>query len=171
MKPYPVYPIALIALLCILAACGDEPPALPSTAVPVTIAPASELLTTVSGCATADLENWLESTYFLLGDFTTTLQETVNQSAEQVGSQLARLVTLRDALLAVPIPADCASEAHTLLIDITDPVLTALQAYASGDGPPPGDLMETAAGIEAEFNQWHEQLTAQLQAQFGTPAP
>ncbi|MBN1965750.1 MAG: hypothetical protein JW910_13950 [Anaerolineae bacterium] len=165
--------LAVLALLAalLLAACGSEPTLPPRTPFPITVAPAADLIQSVSGCTTDVLENWLESTYFLVQDFTTEMNEAATLSQQEVSFRLQRLAILREALLAVPIPEECASDAHRLLVDLTDPVLNGFQAYVDGEGPPPSDAINAANNLLADFDRFQQQLQARLENQFQTPQP
>ena len=153
-----------------LAACGGPPPSPPAlTATPVE--PTAALIF-IPGCATGDLENWLESTYFLLADAVSLMNQVEDQTPDQVRETIARLVPLRDALIAVPAPEECAAEMHRLTTQAVGDMLTVLQRFEQGEIPaiePYLTDIDAALGrVQLMQAALEERLRAQFSAEQGT---
>jgi hypothetical protein len=157
-------PSLLLVTLLLLAGCGTPPAptATPTVPPPVTLTPPTGPVY-VSGCTTADLETWTEATYFLLRDFVGLMTEAEAQSPTEVRAILPRMAQLRDAVLAIPAPEACATEAHTLLTGMLEAVLQILQRYANGEtidlaaemapiNTVLGDVQNLQAALEEQLN-------------------
>ncbi len=117
----------------LLAACGGSEPATPfATLPPVTVAP-PQSIQYVPGCTVTDLENWLEITYYLVGDYVSLTNQADNRSREEIQAEMPHITSLRNTLLAVPVPEACAAEAQQIIIAMLDDTLTAYQNYANGE--------------------------------------
>jgi hypothetical protein len=124
-----LYSVLLLTL--ILAACGNGPTPQPTRTL-LTISP-PEALTFIPGCATTDLENWSESSYFLLRDFVAAMNQVETQTPEEVYTTVQRMIPIRDALIAVPAPQECAAEAHSATITLINDTLAELQRFVNGE--------------------------------------
>ena len=152
----------------LLTACGEAAPTpTPSPLPPVTLDPAANAIF-VEGCATGDLENWVERVDFLLRDFVSQLNLAQGQSPDQVRVTLQRMVPLRDALVAIPAPDGCAGDAHRLLLQMLDTTLVRVVSYANGEGGNVGDLGGELGDVDqmlGELQSWQNSLQTLLDAQ------
>lgn len=149
-------------LVPLLSACalGETGP----TPLPVTLPPAPTLLFAGQCEITADLEDWLESTYFLLEDFTTVLLGLSGQSRAEIQDDLNRMVELRNALNGRPAP-DCAGTGQTQLSDAMTRAISGTQQYINGDlGDVAGIVGEVSTQLDA-FRVLHGELQARFEAE------
>ena len=158
--------VLLLGAGLLLAACGDAGPAPTSTPLPpMTLAPAADAIF-VEGCATADLENWVERVDFLLRDFVSQLNTAQGQSPGLVRTTLQRMVSLRDALVAIPAPEGCAGDAHRLMLQLVNTALDRLVAYTNGDNPDLGGSMGDVDQMLGDLQNVQNSLQTLLDAQF-----
>jgi len=151
-----------------LTACGGTAPAATSTPLPpLTVLPPADAIF-VEGCATADLENWVERVDFLLRDFVTKLNLAQGQSPTLARTTLQSMIPLRDALVAIPAPDGCAGDAHRLMIQLVEAAVDHLLAYTNGENPDVNASMDDVDQMLGELqtlqNSLETLLDAQLQA-------
>jgi hypothetical protein len=156
--------LAVFGLL--LTACGGTAPAAtPTPLPPLTLAPPADA-TFLEGCATADLENWVERVDFLLRDFVSQLNLAQGQSPNLVRTTLQRMVPLRDALVAIPAPDGCAGDAHRLMLQMANSAIDHLQAYANGEISDINAAMEDVDQMLGDLQGLQGSLETLLDAQF-----
>lgn len=152
----------------LLAACGEAVPTpTPTPLPPLTLAPPADAIF-LEGCATADLENWVERVDFLLRDFVSQLNLAQGQSPNLVRTTLLRMVPIRDALTAIPAPEGCAGDAHRLMLQMVNTAIDHLQAYTNGEASDlnasMGDVDQMLGDLQSLQNSLETLLNAQFQA-------
>ena len=161
----------MLTLVLLAVSCGKaEPTPTPSPLPPVTVsAPATPVF--VAGCTTTDLETWLESTYFLTDEFVNVTNYLSTQSPEAVRAGITRLVMLRDAILAVPVPETCAADVHMLITAVVQNAVTALQRYGNDEDIDLAPVVDDVNGIIGNVEALQSNLEEQLQMQRETEQP
>lgn len=157
----------LLVMMCaalLLAACGQEEPYTPAT-ISMTSSPAQDLIF-VGGCASADLENWLEHTDFLEMEFVRTMLDSVALPPGEVGPAIQRMGELRNAFADVPAPDECAAEVHRSISMLMENGLAAFQAYANGAAIQLQTAAADASAALTEIRSQQAQLIQRLEEQF-----
>ncbi len=157
----------LLVMICaalLLAACGQEEPYTPAT-ISITV-PAAQDLIFVGGCASADLENWLENTDFLETEFVRTMLDSVALPSGEVGPAIQRMVELRNAFADVPAPNECAAEIHRNISALMENGLAAFQAYANGAAIQLQAAAADASAALTNIRSQQAQLIQRLEEQF-----
>jgi hypothetical protein len=164
--------VVLTVFGLLLTACGETAPAsTPTPLPPMTLAPSSDAIF-IEGCATADLENWVERVDFLLRDFVTKLNLAQGQSPNLVRTTLLDMVPIRDALVAIPAPDGCAGDAHRLMLQMVDAAIQHLLAYTNGENTDVSrsmvDVDQMLGDLQSLQGSLETLLDAQLQANQAT---
>ncbi len=161
--------LILIVLAVLFSACdpAPEPTSTATVPPPVTLTPPASPVF-LAGCTTDDLENWLEQTDFLLRDFVSVMNQAGRQEPIQVRATIQRLAQLRDALIAVPAPEGCASEAHILLLNLIYTATNSLQAYANGALTDLSVMQGTIDQALGNLQTMQNTLQRQLEQQYAT---
>jgi hypothetical protein len=157
---------AMILLALLLTACsiGEEQSSTPA-APPLTLAAPPEITFQGDCNVTPELEQWLQITTRLAGDFYTLVNAAAALSREQVRDSIVQMSALRDALHQVVTP-ECAVDAEIILSDAMTQAVDAFQAYANGDR---ADLGNTVAEVTGKIEQAvaiQDELVVRLEAQF-----
>ncbi len=117
---------ALFVLLAVAAACQPAPTPAPAvTAVPVTPGP----MTLVDGCDPKDLDNWIEEAMYLTEAFGTAMAQAQEMAPAELDAVMLNLRDYKYYMEQLPVPADCAQEAHGLISAQMQEVISALAAY------------------------------------------
>lgn len=154
----------LMLLMSFLSACalGDQGP----TPFPVTLPPAPTLVFSGECTLTADLEDWLETTYFLKEDFALVVSGLPNQTRAEIQDDFNRMVDLRNALNGLETP-DCAVQAQSALSDAMTAAITGVQRYINGEVGDVNGIVESANAQLTAFSNLHSELQARFEAAIG----
>jgi hypothetical protein len=155
--------IALLVML-MLAACGQDEDEenersnnnsndnLGGTVV-LTLLPIPDQ-TIVPGCASQELEDWFENTFFSMRSFAEESDENVriaNEADRQsIGLFLLRIIDYRDVVARTPTPT-CVQENARQVLSSMEGVIDALQRFANGDIDK-DELQDTAAPYIESLN-------------------
>ncbi len=159
-------PVVLLAGV-LLAACGFEPTPVPATPIPATPVPLASV-TFIPGCTLTDLETWIEASDYLLRDFVGRVNQVSNMPPEEVRAITQEMIPLRNALVTIPAPQDCAAEAHTAIYTLVDDTLAAMEQYGSGEIRDLNDFNESFDVILGEIQLMRIDLEDLLQTMFNS---
>lgn len=155
----------LLLLPLLLAACalGDTPN--PTSAPPITLAPPPTLTFSGNCESTPELDNWLQTTNFLVSDFLTLINDTAALERGQMYESVLRLAALRDQASLTATP-DCAQVVQELLNAAMNVAVDTFQAYVNGESP---DLGKTVADVSNQLETvmaMQQELIARLETQY-----
>lgn len=164
-----LFVLVMLLGVILLAACGFESTPVPTTPIPATVVPLADVIF-VPGCTLSDLETWVEASDYLLRDFVGLVNQISNMPPEEVAAVAQDLIPVRNALVSIPAPLDCATAAHNAILTLVDDTLEAVEQYSSGEIR---NLVEFNAAFDVtlgEIQLLHLELEDRLQTMYGNEA-
>ncbi len=157
--------LLLMAAVFALAACalGDTPA--PTSIPPVTLRPPNTPIFSGDCEGTAELNAWLESADFLVGEYLNTINSMSNLTPEAMREKVIYLGRVRDEAVKTVTP-ECAQQIHTLMLDSMNNAVDHFQAYANGDADNLGAIIAEVIGQIDRIIAAQDELKNCLEAQF-----
>ena len=158
--------VGLIPVLLILTACAlGNAPSSATTIPPVTLAVPPTMVFAGDCEGTEELNNWLQSTDFLVSEFLTTLNGMMSLNREDMRAQVLHLGKVREEANKVVTP-DCAQAIQLLMVEAMDTAVTNFQAYANNDLQDLGNIVAEVIGQVDRVIAAQNDLKTRLEEQF-----
>lgn len=149
----------------LLAACALGDVANPTPIPPITLAPPPTITFQGSCDATPELDRWLQTTFFLAGDFLTEMNNVAALERAQIFDGVLRLAAIRNQVSLTPTP-DCAQAVQELLSAAMNTAVDTLQGYVNGDIQELGSTIADVSNQIEVVQAMQQELMARLEAQY-----
>lgn len=159
----------LVVIGFVLTGCALGEGPTPTPPPPITLPAPPPLLLEGSCDEAAGLDNWLQTTVYLVSEFQTAVNSAATQQRGELYDTVLNMARIRDAANNTVAP-ECAVPVHIMMVETMKTTVDNLQAYVNGDRDSLGNAIPSAISQLDQITAGQNELIARLETLYRSRA-